>query len=296
MSIRVKNDSWFWKDSEGHYQTTAVFSEMLPTEVESIKNTAVAAVNSAGSTKVNEVNIAGTTQVGNVNTAGSTKVGEVNSAGTTQVGNVNSAGSAQVTAVENAGSTQVGLVNQAGSDQVDAVENAGDTQVDLVNQAGAIQITAINNILSQLQTDITQLKAALGTSVQLSIDWVIGGITSQGGLNSTFKYCIRPNGQASLISTNGSIGCDEGYQIRIVKYNNTNMGTGAFVSDSGWTSNSVAVFTNEYVAPQIRYANDTSTVLTDTSISEHIVYNLYENGLRADIINLQDRVTALENA
>lgn len=130
--------------------------------------------------------------------------------------------------------------------------------------------------IADTKNDVEQLKTILRTPINLDIDWVIGGITSQGGLNSSFKYCIRPAGQASLIPTDGSIGCDEGYQIRIVKYNAINMGASVFVSDSGWTTTPVEVFENEYVAPQIRYANDTTTVLTDTSISEHIVYNLYE--------------------
>jgi len=123
MSIRVKNDSLFWKDSEGHYQTTAVFSEMLPTEVESIKNTAVAAVNSAG---------------------------------TIQVGNVNTAGGNQVSAVESAGTTQVGLVNQAGSDQVDAVEDAGAAQITAINNI----LSQLQADITDLQDRVTALENA----------------------------------------------------------------------------------------------------------------------------------------
>lgn len=124
---------------------------------------------------------------------------------------------------------------------------------------------------------IGDLKNTLYTNnIIPNIDWAIGGITSQGGINSTFKYSIRPRENTYLVPVNGKIHCDDGYQIRVVKYNGYIMGASTFVSDSGWTTEPISVSKGEYIAPQIRYANDTSTVLEDTSISEHIIWGLYK--------------------
>lgn len=140
---------------------------------------------------------------------------------------------------------------------------------------------ALQADLEDLSRQLNEVEDISGIRTRIipNIDWVIGGITSRGGINSSFKYCIRPAGQAYLTPVAGTIECDSGYQIRVVKYSAINMGASVFVSDSGWTTTPVAISANEYIAPQIRFENDTTTVLTDTSISEHIIYNLYTYGL-----------------
>lgn len=110
------------------------------------------------------------------------------------------------------------------------------------------------------------------------INWVIGGITNTGGTNS-WKYCIMPDGPWPC-PVDGTISCDEGYQVRVVKFTRGGYSTANFISDSGWGTGPIEIKRGDNAAIQIRYANDSSTVLTDTGISQHIIYDF-----KADITN-----------
>ena len=162
------------------------------------------------------------------------------------------------------------------SDNPSAVDDDARSRVEECE--GAISI--VNGRIDDCEIEIENTDARVGhveTSVFYNfvpnINWVIGGIVSNGTVNSTYKYCIRPYGSASQFPVNGVISCDEGYEIKLVRYSDSLLGSGNFISTTSWTSAPQAVLANEWIAVCVRNANDTSTVLEDTSISSHVHYD-----------------------
>ena len=120
--------------------------------------------------------------------------------------------------------------------------------------------------------EIAGLKEDLSINDPPTVTWQIGGFTSNGAINSTYKYAIRNSGGTAItITKDGTIGCASGYRIKVVKYSGINMGAGTFLSNSGWVTAPIAVSTGDYVGISIMYGTDTSVVLDDTSISANVI-------------------------
>ncbi len=123
MPVTIKAANLKYKDSNGEYVGVNSISDQTTAEQ-------LAAINTAGTQKVNAVNAAGTTQVAAVNLAGTTHTAAINNAGTTQVSAVNSAGANQVSAVNTKGQEVLESIPEdysTLSDEVDSLLSAIDS-------------------------------------------------------------------------------------------------------------------------------------------------------------------------
>lgn len=152
-----------------------------------------------------------------------------------------------------------------------------DTTLTLSNKAPDSKV--VGDAITLLNEGTSKIESDIYDNVVPDYGWVIGGINSTGTYNSTFKYSIRPNGKLPPIPVDGTISCDSGYQLRVVRYSTNTPSATVFISDSGWTTDTQSVSAGEYVAPQIRYYNDSTIVLEDTNISGHLIFKLYESVL-----------------
>lgn len=119
----------------------------------------------------------------------------------------------------------------------------------------------------------------VGENILLSIDsgsivYTIGGFNSIGNTNDTLTTQVRTKSPVKVGEYGGTIGCDEGYEIRVFNYSAAAFTVENLISKSNFTSNTVELIPNTYVGFSIR--NSTPTEQTNVSNSEHLIINIPE--------------------
>lgn len=147
---------------------------------------------------------------------------------------------------------------------------------------------------SELTGEVADLKSAVFEYGKPSeIEWALGTFGSTGNYNS-YKNVVRTNN--AIVAKKGDvISCDSGYIIRVWLYNAASSDP---LSDS-FISGSRSDWVTSYTVPQNCYLRmvigDTTNytnnqyVLTDTSYSQHVVWNGFL------LSSIRDDVTALQS-
>ena len=138
-------------------------------------------------------------------------------------------------------------------------------------------VTATDTTLQQ--SGVPADAKTVGENILLSMDvgsivFTIGGFNAIGTTNDTLTTQVRTKSPVKVGKYGGSIGCDEGYEIRVFNYSAATFSGDYLISKTNFTSNIVELIPNTYVGFSIR--NTTPAEQSDVSNSEHFVINIPE--------------------